>query len=100
MGAKIGKLCFIYYNHSAAGVVKNTEYSLGNVTDLELPLPLMNSTFPKLRSAMTIVDGNWNNPAGATASLQLYSDGKISWVSSYTHSGIYSYSGFIAYIAK
>ena len=100
MGAKIGKLCFIFYKHSAGGVVKNTEYSLGNVTDFGLSLPLMNSTFPKLTSAMCIVDGNWNNPSGATAALQISSDGKISWVSSYTHSAAYTYMGFIAYIAK
>ena len=103
MGAQIGKICFIYYKHTAGGVVKNTEYSLGNVTDLGLPLPLMNTdgkTFPILTSPMCLVDGGWNTPSGAIAGLQLKADGKLSWVSSYSHSQGLTYMGFLAYAAK
>ena len=103
MGTMIGKLCFIYYKHTVGGVVKNTEYSLGNVADFGLSLPLMNTdgkTFPILTSPMFFVDGGWNTPNGAIAALQLKADGKLSFVSSYTHTHGLTYMGFIAYIAK
>lgn len=103
MGTMIGKLCFIYYKHTAGGVVKNKEYFLENVTNLGLSLPLMNTdgkTFPVLTSPMFMVDGGWNTPNGAIAALQLKADGTLSWVSSYSHTQGLTYMGFIAYIAK
>lgn len=101
MGTMIGKICFIYYKYSPDTVSKGVEYILGNVTDLGLPLPLIDtSKFPNLTFPMCIVDGNWNNPSGAIAALQLKADGTLSWVSSYSHMGAYTYMGFIAYIAK
>ena len=103
MGTMIGKICFIYYKHTAGGVVKNKEYFLENVTNLGLSLPLMNTdgkTFPTLTSPMLLVDGGWNTPNGAIAALQLKADGTLSWVSSYSHTQGLTYMGFIAYIAK
>ncbi len=103
MGTMIGKICFIYYKHTAGGVVKNKEYFLENVTNLGLSLPLMNTdgkTFPALTSPMLLVDGGWNTPNGAIAALQLKADGTLSWVSSYSHTQGLTYMGFIAYIAK
>lgn len=103
MGTMIGKICFIYYKHTAGGVVKNKEYFLENVTNLGLSLPLMSTdgkAFPILTSPMFLVDGGWNAPNGAIAALQLKADGTLSWVSSYSHTQALTYMGFIAYIAK
>lgn len=103
MGTMIGKICFIYYKHTTAGVVKNKEYFLENVTNLGLSLPLMNTdgkTFPILTSPMFLVDGNWSTHTAAIAALQLKADGTLSWVSSYGHTEPLTYMGFIAYIAK
>lgn len=103
MGTMIGKICFIYYKHTAGGVVKNKEYFLENVTNLGLSLPLMNTdgkTFPTLTSPMFMVDGRWDTPNSAIAALQLKADGTLSWVSSHGHTEPLTYMGFIAYIAK
>lgn len=103
MGTMIGKICFIYYKHTAGGVVKNKEYFLENVTNLGLSLPLMNTdgkTFPVLTSPMFMVNGGWDTPNSAIAALQLKADGTLSWVSSHGHTEPLTYMGFIAYIAK
>ena len=103
MGTMIGKICFIYYKHTTAGVVKNKEYFLENVTNLGLSLPLMNTdgkTFPVLTSPMFMVSGDWSTPTAAIAALQLKADGTLSWVSSHGHTEPLTYMGFIAYIAK
>lgn len=100
MGTMIGKICFIYYKHTAGGVVKNKEYFLENVTNLGLPLPLMKPDFPILTSPMFMVTGDWSTPTAAIAVLQLKADGTLSWVSSHGHTEPLTYMGFIAYIAK
>lgn len=100
MGTMIGKICFIYYKHTAGGVVKNKEYFLENVTNLGLPLPLMKPDFPILTSPMFMVTGDWSTPTAAIAALQLKADGTLSWVSSHGHTEPLTYMGFIAYIAK
>lgn len=100
MGTMIGKICFIYYKHTAGGVVKNKEYFLENVTNLGLPLPLMKPDFPTLTSPMFMVAGDWSTPTAAIAALQLKADGTLSWVSSHGHTEPLTYMGFIAYIAK
>lgn len=103
MGTMIGKICFIYYKHTAGGVVKNKEYFLENVTNLGLSLPLMSTdgkAFPILTSPMFMVNGGWDTPNSAIAALQLKADGTLSWVSSHGHTEPLTYMGFIAYIAK
>lgn len=100
MGTMIGKICFIYYKHTAGGVVKNKEYFLENVTNLGLPLTLMKPDFPILTSPMFMVTGDWSTPTAAIAALQLKADGTLSWVSSHGHTEPLTYMGFIAYIAK
>lgn len=100
MGTMIGKICFIYYKHTAGGVVKNKEYFLENVTNLGLSLPLMKPDFPILTSPMFMVTGDWSTPTAAIAVLQLKADGTLSWVSSHGHTEPLTYMGFIAYIAK
>lgn len=96
----IWSTCFIYYKHTAGGVVKNKEYFLENVTNLGLPLPLMKPDFPILTSPMFMVTGDWSTPTAAIAALQLKADGTLSWVSSHGHTEPLTYMGFIAYIAK
>jgi hypothetical protein len=100
MGTMIGKICFIYYKHTAGGVVKNKEYFLENVTNLGLSLPLMSTDFSTLTSPMFMVNGDWSTPTAAIAALQLKADGTLSWVSSHGHTEPLTYMGFIAYIAK
>ena len=100
MGTMIGKICFIYYKHTTAGVVKNKEYFLENVTNLGLSLPLMSTDFSTLTSPMFMVNGDWSTPTAAIAALQLKADGTLSWVSSHGHTEPLTYMGFIAYIAK
>lgn len=100
MGTMIGKICFIYYKHTAGGVVKNKEYFLENVTNLGLSLPLMKPDFPILTSPMFMVTGDWSTPTAAIAVLQLKADCTLSWVSSHGHTEPLTYMGFIAYIAK
>lgn len=100
MGTMIGKICFIYYKHTAGGVVKNKEYFLENVTNLGLSLPLMSTDFSILTSPMFMVAGDWSTPTAAIAALQLKADGTLSWVSSHGHTELLTYMGFIAYIAK
>ena len=100
MGTMIGKICFIYYKHTAGGVVKNKEYFLENVTNLGLSLPLMSTDFSTLTSPMFMVNGDWSTPTAAIDALQLKADGTLSWVSSHGHTEPLTYMGFIAYIAK
>lgn len=100
MGTMIGKICFIYYKHTAGGVVKNKEYFLENVTNLGLSLPLMSTDFSTLTSPMFMVNGDWSTPTAAIAALQLKADGTLSWVSTHGHTEPLTYMGFIAYIAK
>ena len=100
MGTMIGKICFIYYKHTAGGVVKNKEYFLENVTNLGLSLPLMSTDFSTLTSPMFMVNGDWSTPTAAIAALQLKAEGTLSWVSSHGHTEPLTYMGFIAYIAK
>ena len=93
MGTMIGKICFIYYKHTAGGVVKNKEYFLENVTNLGLSLPLMSTDFSTLTSPMFMVNGDWSTPTAAIAALQLKADGTLSWVSSHGHTEPLTYMG-------
>ncbi len=96
---QIGRTCFLYNNNNNSNVTKAHEYILGNVVNAGLPLPLIDDG-KSICSPMIIVDGGWSIPNSGSAALCLSSDGKLSWVSTISHSANYTYMGFLAYAAK